>query len=189
MPEKFPPIDATDPTAAGILLSGQDYQAGESIFSLGDAADSVFYVQKGKVKLTVVNAGRKEAVVAILPAASFFGEGCLAGQPVRMSDAIAIQQSTIRRVTKQALAGLLHQNPEFAERFLTGLLTRNVRMESDLVDHLFNSSEKPREVSPAAGRPWPRVPADTAHRESQPGVHRRIDGYDLVARRLVDEPV
>ena len=175
-PLSFTPVDATDRTATGVLLSGQDYRAGESIFSQGDAADSVFYVQKGKVKLTVVNAGGKEAVVAILPAASFFGEGCLAGQPVRMSDAIAIQQSRIPRVTKQALAGLLHQDPEFAERFLTGLLTRNVHMESDLVDHLFNSSEKPRAVSPVAGRP-------------QPGVHRWIDGRDLLARQFADEPV
>ena len=102
----------------------------------------MFYIQSGKVKLTAVSAQGKEAVVAILPEASFFGEGCLAGQPLRMATATAVQRSTIIRVEKQAMVALLHQEPEFAERFLAYLLTRNIRMEADLVDHLFNSSEK-----------------------------------------------
>jgi CRP-like cAMP-binding protein len=122
--------------------SSQAYLAEESIFSQGDAADAVFYIQSGRVKLTVVSKSGKEAVVAILPEGSFFGEGCLAGQPVRMATASADQKSTIVRVEKRAMVAMLHQEPEFAERFLAYLLTRNVRMESDLVDHLFNSSEK-----------------------------------------------
>jgi len=120
----------------------QEYQPAESIFSQGDAADSTFYIQSGKVKLTVVSKRGKEAVVAILPENSFFGEGCLAGQPLRMSTACALHRSTIIRVDKSVMLGLLHREPEFAERFLAYLLARNIRMEADLVDHLFNSSEK-----------------------------------------------
>jgi CRP-like cAMP-binding protein len=122
--------------------STQTYLPAEPVFSQGDAADAVFYIQSGRVKLTVVSKSGKEAVVAILPEGSFFGEGCLAGQPLRMATASADQKSTIVRVEQRAMVATLHQNPEFAERFLAYLLTRNVRMESDLVDHLFNSSEK-----------------------------------------------
>jgi CRP/FNR family transcriptional regulator, cyclic AMP receptor protein len=122
--------------------TSREYQVDEAVFSQGDAADAVFYIQSGKVKLTVVSKSGKEAVVAILPEASFFGEGCLAGQPVRMATASAVQRSTIVKVKKPAMLGLLHQDPEFAERFLAYLLSRNIRMEADLVDHLFNSSEK-----------------------------------------------
>ena len=122
--------------------SKQEYQDGESVFSQGDAADAVFYLQSGKVKLTVVSKHGKEAVVAILPEASFFGEGCLAGQPIRMATARTVERSTIIRVEKLVMVGLLHREPVFAERFLAYLLSRNIRMEADLVDHLFNSSEK-----------------------------------------------
>jgi CRP/FNR family transcriptional regulator, cyclic AMP receptor protein len=122
--------------------SSREYQGDETIFSQGDAADAVYYIKSGKVKLTVVSKSGKEAVVAILPEASFFGEGCLAGQPVRMATASAVQRSALIRVKKPAMLELLHQDPEFAERFLAYLLSRNIRMEADLVDHLFNSSEK-----------------------------------------------
>jgi CRP-like cAMP-binding protein len=122
--------------------TSREYKGDESVFSQGDVADAVFYIQSGKVKLTAVSAQGKEAVVAILPEASFFGEGCLAGQPLRMATATAMQRATVIRVTKQAMVTLLHQEPEFAERFLAYLLSRNIRMEADLVDHLFNSSEK-----------------------------------------------
>ena len=122
--------------------TSREYKGDESVFSQGDVADAVFYIQSGKVKLTAVSAQGKEAVVAILPEASFFGEGCLAGQPLRMATATAVQRASIIRVTKQAMVALLHQEPEFAERFLAYLLSRNIRMEADLVDHLFNSSEK-----------------------------------------------
>jgi len=122
--------------------SSQEYQADESVFSQGDAADAVFYIQSGTVKLTVVSKSGKEVVVAILQEASFFGEGCLAGQPLRMATASTDQKSTIVRIEKRAMVALLHQEPEFAEGFLAYLLSRNIRMEADLVDHLFNSSEK-----------------------------------------------
>ena len=130
------------PTKLSAGKSSQVYQCDESVFSQGDAADAVFYVQSGKVKLTVVSKSGKEAVVAILPQGSFFGEGCLAEQPFRMATANADQKSTIVRVEKRAMVAFLHQEPEFAEQFLAYLLSRNVRMEADLVDHLFNSSEK-----------------------------------------------
>jgi CRP-like cAMP-binding protein len=94
------------------------------------------------VKLTVVSKRGKEAVVAILPEGSFLGEGCLAGRPLRMSTASAVQRSTVIRVEKETMIRLLHQEPEFAERFVAYLLSRNIRMEEDLVDQLFNSSEK-----------------------------------------------
>jgi CRP/FNR family transcriptional regulator, cyclic AMP receptor protein len=122
--------------------TSHEYQAGDAVFSQGDVADAVFYIQSGKVKLTVVSKRGKEAVVAILPESSFFGEGCLAGQPLRMSTAQAVLRSIIMRVEKPAMLELLHQEPEFAERFLAYVLARNIRMEADLVDHLFNSSEK-----------------------------------------------
>jgi CRP-like cAMP-binding protein len=137
---------AFDPRAFLLKLytgkSKQEYQDNEAVFSQGDAADAVFYIQSGKVKLTAVSKRGKEAVIAILPEGSFFGEGCLAGQPFRMSTARTVERSTIIRVEKRVMVGLLHREPEFAERFLAYLLSRNIRMEADLVDHLFNSSEK-----------------------------------------------
>jgi len=122
--------------------TSQVYQCDESVFSQGDAANAVFYIQQGKVRLTAVSKSGKEAVVAILTEGSFFGEGCLAGQPIRMSTASTIERSAVVRVEKRAMVALLHAEPEFAERFLAYVLTRNLRMEADLVDHLFNSSEK-----------------------------------------------
>ena len=122
--------------------SSREYRNGESIFSQGEQADAVFYIENGKVKLTVVSKRGKEAVVAILAEGSFFGEGCLAGQPLRMSTATSVQKSTILQVDKSVMLHALHREPEFAERFLAYVLSRNIRMEADLVDHLFNSSEK-----------------------------------------------
>jgi CRP-like cAMP-binding protein len=122
--------------------TSREYQADEFVFSQGDTADAVFYLQSGKVKLTVVSKRGKEAVVAILPEVSFFGEGCLAGQLFRMATASTVERSTIMRVEKRVMVGLLHREPEFAEPFLAYVLSRNIRMEADLVDHLFNSSEK-----------------------------------------------
>ena len=112
------------------------------IFSQGDAADAVFNIQDGKVKLTVVSQQGKEAVVAILERGSFFGEGCLAGQPVRMATATSLEDSSIVRIDKHAMIDVLHEEPTFAELFISYLLSRNIRIEEDLVDQLFNSSEK-----------------------------------------------
>jgi CRP/FNR family cyclic AMP-dependent transcriptional regulator len=122
--------------------TSQEFQADASIFSQGDAADAVFYIQTGKIKLSVVSKTGKEAVVAILLEGSFFGEGCLAGQALRISTATSVEVSTIIRVEKSIMLELLHREPEFAEQFLAYVLSRNIRMEADLVDHLFNSSEK-----------------------------------------------
>jgi CRP-like cAMP-binding protein len=137
---------AFDPRAFLLKLSTgkskQEYHDNELVFSQGDAANAVFYLQSGKVKLTVVSKRGKEAVVAILPEASFFGEGCLAGQLLRMSSARTVERSTVIRVEKMVMVRLLHREPEFAERFLAYMLSRNIRMEADLVDHLFNFSEK-----------------------------------------------
>jgi len=112
------------------------------IFSQGDAADAVFYIQKGKVKLTVVSQQGKEAVVAILGPASFFGEACLAGETVRMATASSLEDTTILRIEKPAMIDVLHQQPAFSELFMRYVLSRNIRIQEDLVDHLFNSSEK-----------------------------------------------
>ncbi len=129
-------------TKLSVGKSSREYLANDSVFSQGAPADAVFYVQSGKVKLTVVSKNGKEAVIAILMPDSFFGEGCLAGQPLRMATASAEQTSTVIRVEKRAMLDLLHHDAEFAERFLAHMLSRNIRMEADLVDHLFNSSEK-----------------------------------------------
>jgi CRP/FNR family transcriptional regulator, cyclic AMP receptor protein len=120
----------------------REYRNDQIVFSQGDEADAVFYVQSGKVKLTVVSTRGKEAVIAVLERGSFFGEGCLAAQPLRMSTASAIQTSTIIRVGRSTMVRVLHKEPEFAELFTAYLLSRNVRIEEDLVDQLFNSSEK-----------------------------------------------
>lgn len=143
LPEHGPVFDLQVPLNR--LISGRsrrEYVTGESIFSQGDPANSVYYIQSGRVKLTVVSMSGKEAVIAHLPEASFFGEASLAGQKLRISSANALQDSTIIRIDKQVMQDLLHREPEFAEQFLAHLLTRNIRMEADLVDHLFNSSEK-----------------------------------------------
>jgi CRP/FNR family transcriptional regulator, cyclic AMP receptor protein len=120
----------------------RDYSTGECIFSQGDPANSVFYVQSGKVKLTVVSMNGKEAVIAHLAAGSFLGEASLAGETRRVASANALEVSTIIRIDKAAMQDLLHREPLFAELFLAHMLSRNNRMQADLVDHLFNSGEK-----------------------------------------------
>jgi CRP/FNR family cyclic AMP-dependent transcriptional regulator len=114
----------------------------EVIFSQADPADAVFYIQKGKVKLTVVSTRGKQAVIAILGAGDFFGEACLAGQLVRMSSADAMGECSLVRLEKAAAMAVIHDEPAFAALFLQYVLSRNIRIEEDLVDHLFNSSEK-----------------------------------------------
>jgi len=112
------------------------------IFAQGDGADAVFYVQKGKVRLTVVSKIGKEATIAIVSEGNFFGEGSLAGQLLRMGSAVAMTDCEILRVEKKAMLDVLHREPAFSERFVAYLLARNIRYEEDLVDQLFNSSEK-----------------------------------------------
>jgi CRP-like cAMP-binding protein len=122
--------------------SRHEYLAGESIFSQGDSSNAVFYIQSGMVNLTVVSMSGKEAIIAQLREGSFFGEASLAGEQVRTASANALQSSTIVRIADSVMLDLLRREPEFAEHFRVHLLTRNSRMEADLVDHLFNSSEK-----------------------------------------------
>jgi CRP-like cAMP-binding protein len=112
------------------------------IFTQGEAADAVFYIQEGQVKLTVVSTQGKEAVIAILAAEAFFGEGCLAGQPLRMATATALTDCTLMRIEKPAMLRVLHAEPAFSALFMAYLLSRNSRIEADLIDQLFNSSEK-----------------------------------------------
>jgi CRP/FNR family transcriptional regulator, cyclic AMP receptor protein len=118
------------------------YKKDQVVFSQGDAADSLYFVQKGKIKISVVSARGKEAVIAILGTGAFFGEGCLAGQQVRMATARAITECSVMRLEKSAVVRVLLEEPSFSEMFVHYLLARNIRIEEDLVDQLFNSSEK-----------------------------------------------
>ena len=118
------------------------YRKDQIVFSQGDPADAVFYIQKGKVKVTVVSEQGKEAVVAILGTNEFFGEGCLAGQPRRIATVAAMTDSIIMRLEKAAIVRVIHEEPAFSEMFIAHLLARTIRVEADLVDQLFNSSEK-----------------------------------------------
>ena len=128
--------------AVGPGSATRDHPKTQPIFSQGDRADAVFFVQRGKVKLTVLSRQGKQAVVALLGPGDFFGEGCLAGQPVRMATATALTESSVLRLPKPAMIRALHRDAVFAEVFTAYLLSRNIRMEEDLVDQLFNSSEK-----------------------------------------------
>jgi CRP/FNR family cyclic AMP-dependent transcriptional regulator len=119
-----------------------EYGANRNIFMQGDPADAVFYVRQGKVKLTVTSQQGKEAIVAVLGAGEFFGEGCLAGAKLRMGAAIAMTDCTLARIEKPLMVQMLHEQHRVAELFVTHLLSRNIRYEEDLVDQLFNSSEK-----------------------------------------------
>jgi CRP-like cAMP-binding protein len=118
------------------------YRANQVVFSQGDPADSVFYVQEGKVKVTVLSEVGKEAIVAIHGKGDFFGEGCLTGQPRRLATASAIMESAIMRLDKATITSAIQNEPAFSKLFMTYILTRNTRVEADLVDQLFNSSEK-----------------------------------------------
>jgi CRP-like cAMP-binding protein len=119
-----------------------DYAKNQQVFLQGAPADAIFYIQKGKIKLTVVSQQGKEAVVAILGAGDFFGEGCLAGQSLRMASATTMLECSILRIEKAGAIRLLHEQPAFSELLLHHMLSRNIRIEEDLVDQLFNSSEK-----------------------------------------------
>jgi CRP/FNR family cyclic AMP-dependent transcriptional regulator len=118
------------------------FRKNETVFSLGDAADTVFYIQKGRVKVVVLSEQGKEAVVGIFEPGQFFGEGCLNGHPLRISTTTALEDCVITAITKTAMLAALHDEPKFSELFMAYLLTRNSRIEADLVDQLFNSSEK-----------------------------------------------
>ena len=128
--------------SAGVARRIVEYRSGETIFSQGDACSHVMYIHKGGVKLSVRSTAGRLAIVAMLGPADFFGEGCLAGQPVRMGSATAIAPTTILLVDKPRMIRLLHQQRAMSDRFITYMLARNLRIEADLTDQLLNSSEK-----------------------------------------------
>jgi CRP/FNR family cyclic AMP-dependent transcriptional regulator len=128
--------------SAGISKKIAEYRRGAVVFAQGDACKHVMYIQKGTVKLSVVSKTGRQAVVAMLGAGEFFGEGCLAGQNVRMCSATTTTASTILLVDKDEMASLLHKQHEFSDRFISHMLARNIRVEQDLIDQLFNSSER-----------------------------------------------
>jgi CRP-like cAMP-binding protein len=119
-----------------------DYRKDQTVFRQGEPADAVFYIESGKAKKTVVSEQGKEAVVALLDTGDFFGEGSLAGETLRLSTVTALTKCTIARISKAAITRVIHEEPAFAELFIAHLLARNSRVEEDLVDQLFNSSEK-----------------------------------------------
>jgi CRP-like cAMP-binding protein len=119
-----------------------EFRRNQHVFEQGDVADTVFYIQSGKVKLTVLSEHGKEAVVAILEPGQFFGEGCMNGHALRISTTIAMEDCLITAITKVAMIAAIHDEPQFSELFMAYLLTRNSRIEGDLIDQLFNSSEK-----------------------------------------------
>ncbi len=127
---------------AGVSRKVAEFRKKETIFSQGDPAKDVLYIQKGGVRLSVVNETGKEAVVAVLGPGDFFGEGCLAGQPIRIGTASAITATTALIIEKKEMVRVLHVEHAFSDRFITHMLSRNIRVEEDLVDQLFNSSEK-----------------------------------------------
>jgi CRP/FNR family cyclic AMP-dependent transcriptional regulator len=137
---------AFDPNAFLVKVAGgktvSTYRKSEIVFSQGAPADAVFYIQNGRIKITVVSEHGKEAVVALLDPGDFCGEGCLAGQPLRMSTASAMTECVVTRLEKVAIIRTLHDEPAFSEMFLSYLLSRIIRVEEDLIDQLFNSSEK-----------------------------------------------
>src|ERR1700734_2427347 len=128
--------------SAGVARIITEYRKSQKIYSQGDPAASVLYIQKGAVKISVVNEAGREAVVALLAPGDFFGEGCLTGAPLRMGIATAITPTTVLAIEKKEMMRVLHEEHKLSDRFITYLLTRNVRVEEDLVDQLFNSIEK-----------------------------------------------
>jgi CRP/FNR family transcriptional regulator, cyclic AMP receptor protein len=128
--------------SAGVAKTIVEYGRGDTVFTQGDVCDHVLYIQSGGVKLSVLSKTGREAVVAMLGPGDFFGEGCLAGQPVRMGSAAAITPSVILLINKDRMIRLLHKQHAMSDRFIAHMLSRNIRIEEDLIDQLFNSSEK-----------------------------------------------
>jgi CRP/FNR family cyclic AMP-dependent transcriptional regulator len=149
--EALPKAETTPPpqfdgrsflTSMGMGRTSTTYQTKQVVYRQGDQADAVHYIQAGRVRLTVVSEQGKEGVIAMLGAGEFFGEGCIAMQPLRMSSASTMVKSTIVRIEKAVMLRLLHDQPAMSEMFMSFLLSRNIQIEADLVDHLFNSSER-----------------------------------------------
>ena len=139
-PSKFDPKTFLSTIDGGRKIAA--FRKKQTIFAQGDSSDAVFYIQEGKVKLTVVATNGKEATIGILNEGDFFGEGCLTGQPLRLCAASAMTDCSVMRIDKKSMMEVLHREHEFSDMFVAYLLTRNIRYEEDLVDQLFNSSEK-----------------------------------------------
>jgi CRP/FNR family transcriptional regulator, cyclic AMP receptor protein len=129
-------------TSVGAGRSSAAVKPKEIVYRQGDAADAVYYIEAGKIQITVVSEQGKEGVIAMLEPGEFFGEGCIAGQPFRMASATATAKSTIIRIEMAAMIRVLHEQPAMSEMFMAFLLSRNIQIEADLVDQLFNSSER-----------------------------------------------
>ena len=138
--DSFDPLEFLARVGAGKTIL--EFHRNQTVFAQGDVADAVFFIQKGKVKLTVLSEQGKEAVVAILEPGQFFGEGCLNGHPLRIATTTAMEDCTVTAIARDAMIAMLHQEPKFSELFMSYLLTRNSRIEEDLIDQLFNSSER-----------------------------------------------
>ena len=167
-----------------------NFEKNQHVFRQGDVADAVFYIQKGGVKLTVLSKQGKEAVVGILEPGQFFGEGCLNGHPLRIATTTAVEECVITSITKEAMIAILHTEPKFSELFIAYLLIRNSRVEEDLIDQLFNSSEK-RLARPSSSA---RAFRDGRHTSVyfigyQPGNIGRDDRNDPIPRQLLHEQI
>ena len=167
-----------------------EYRTEQVIFSQGDAADFVFYIVRGKIKIVVTSEQGREAVVGLFGEGDFFGEGCLIAQPLRLATAAAMTDSTVMRLEKAEMIRVLHVEPAFAEMFTAHLLTRNSRIEADLVDHLFNSSERRlARTLLLLGEFRQGGKAGAYHHKNQPG-DTRGDGWDdPAARELLHEQI
>ena len=166
------------------------YRKDQIVFSQGQVADAVFYIQEGKVKLTVVSEQGKEAVVAMLGPGHFFGEGCLNGHPLRIATTRAIDECVVTRLEKATMMATIHNEPEFSELFMSYLLTRNSRIEEDLIDQLFNSSEKRLArllLSACKFRQGRQAGADRGNVQS--GNAGGDDWHDPIARELFHEQI
>ena len=166
------------------------YRKDQIVFSQGDPADAVFYIERGEVKFTVVSEQGKEAVVAILGTNQFFGEGCLAGQARRIATVVTMTDSVIVRLEKAAIVRVIHQEPAFSEMFIAHLLGRTIRVEADLVDQLFNSSEKRlARLLPAVGELWQGQQTGADPCENQPGDPCGHDRNDPVPGEFLHEQI
>jgi CRP-like cAMP-binding protein len=166
------------------------YQPTDVIFSQGDASDSVLYIQEGAVKLSVQSHGGKEAVVAMLGPGDFFGERALAGHPVRLEAATAMTATTVLSIPKRQMIRLLHDQHALSDRFITYMLARNIRIEEDLVDQLFNSSEKRLARTLLAAGALRQARPDTSRAAEDPSGDTRGNGrHDALARQFLHEQV
>jgi CRP-like cAMP-binding protein len=184
----FDPAAFLETTAKGRTVVA--YRKGAVLFGQGDAADAVFYVKSGKVKVTVVSAHGKEAVIGILGVDEFLGEGCLIGQPKRLSTATAMTDCVTMRVDKAEIIRVLHDEPAFSQMFVSHILARSARFEEDLVDQLFNSTEKKaRSDTAVVGQLRQGRQARTHHRENHSGDACGDDRNDPLAREPFHEQV